>query len=99
MDRRTGAAASITGHSATMHRQQVLARRRVALAILIVLALGTLLGAVLTGSFPLLIVTLLVDVGLAGYVAMLLMVRQHNTRAPHPMSASDEADRLKAISY
>jgi type II secretory pathway pseudopilin PulG len=99
VDRRTGAAASMTGHAADLHRQRVLARRRMALAILIVLALGTLVGAVLTGSFPLLIVTLLVDVGLAGYVAMLLMVKQNHTRAPHPMSASDEAERLSAISY
>jgi hypothetical protein len=99
VDRRTGAAASMTGHSAGLHHQQVVARRRTALAILIVLAVGTLVGAVLTGSFPLLIVTLVVDLGLAGYVAMLLMVKQHHTGAPQPMSASDEVERLNAISY
>ena len=57
-------------------RQKVLARRRYALIGLGLGAVVSLIGAIVMGSFPLLIVTLLFDVALAGYVAILLQIKQ-----------------------
>lgn len=68
--------------SPDLRRRQVLARRRLALIALMVLAVGTLVGAVLTGSYILLALTLACDVMLAVYIAVLLQVkrRQAETR-------------------
>jgi hypothetical protein len=57
-------------------RSKVLARRRFALIALGLGAVVSLIGAIVMGSFPLLIVTLLFDVALAGYVAILLQIKQ-----------------------
>jgi small-conductance mechanosensitive channel len=64
-----------------LHRRQVLARRRLALVILMVAAIATLIGAVLTGSYLLLALTLIMDVMLAVYVAVLLSIKQHQAAA------------------
>jgi hypothetical protein len=57
-------------------RGKVLARRRYALIALGLGAVVSLIGAIVTGSFPLLIVALLFDVALAAYVAILLQIKQ-----------------------
>ena len=64
------------GIRADENRRRVLARRRIALIALGAGALISLVAAVVTGSFPLLIVTLVFDVLLAGYVTILLQVKQ-----------------------
>ena len=58
------------------HRERVLARRRIALIVLGVAVIGTLAGAIITGSWPILAVSLVVDVALAAYVAVLLQIKQ-----------------------
>jgi hypothetical protein len=70
-----GRAPATRGGSADV-RQKVLARRRYALIALGLGAVVSLIGAIVTGSFPLLIVTLLFDVALAAYVAILLQIKQ-----------------------
>jgi peptidoglycan/LPS O-acetylase OafA/YrhL len=80
-----------------LRRRQVLARRRLALVALMVLAVGTLVGAVLTGSYLLLGSTLVVDVMLAVYVAVLLQVKRHQAETRH-LSAPGP-DRVGAASY
>ena len=57
-------------------REQVLARRRNALVGIVFLAIATLAAAIVTGSVVLLAVSLVVDVVLAGYIAMLLQIKQ-----------------------
>jgi hypothetical protein len=64
-------------------RQQVLARRRIALIGLVVAVPVTLAAALFTGSVPILIISLVVDVILAGYIAMLLQIKQ-GQGAPSP---------------
>ena len=54
----------------------MLARRRMALVTLGVLAIGTLAIAIITGSLPILVLSLIVDVMLAGYIAILLQIKQ-----------------------
>jgi fatty acid desaturase len=80
---------------ADMRRRQVLARRRLALVILMVLAVGTLVGAVITGRYLLLALTLAIDVILAVYIAVLLQIKRHQaeTRLPVPPG------RVGAASY
>lgn len=58
------------------HREQVLARRRIALIVLGVAVVGTLVAAIITGSWPVLAISLIVDVALAAYVAILLQIKQ-----------------------
>jgi hypothetical protein len=62
--------------AAAAHRAQVLARRRTALIVLGVAVIGTLAAAIITGSWPVLAVSLVVDVVLAAYVAILLQIKQ-----------------------
>ena len=57
-------------------RRRLLARRRMALILLVALVPVTLVAAITTGSTVLLIVNLVCDVLLAGYVAMLLQIKQ-----------------------
>jgi hypothetical protein len=61
---------------ASEHRDRVLARRRTALIVLGVAVVGTLVTAILTGSWPILALSLVVDVALAAYVAILLQIKQ-----------------------
>jgi len=63
-------------------RQQVLARRRIALIGLVVAVPVTLAVALFTGSVPILILNLVVDVILAGYIAMLLQIKQGQSAGP-----------------
>ncbi len=81
MNRQTGGDPTAAA-SPDERRRQVLARRRLALIALMVLAVGTLVGAVLTGSYVLLALTLACDVMLAVYIAVLLQIkrRQAETR-------------------
>jgi hypothetical protein len=81
VNRQPGTADSMLATPADMRRRQVLARRRLALVALMVLAVGTLVGAVLTGSYWLLALTLIIDVALAVYVALLLSVKQRQAAA------------------
>lgn len=67
---------------ATEHREQVLGRRRMALIALGVAVIATLAAAIFTGSWPILAVSLVVDVMLAAYVAILLQIKQHKGSAP-----------------
>jgi len=76
VNRQTGVIDPSLATPADLHRRQVLARRRLALIALMVLAIGTLVGAVLTGSYWLLALTLILDAVLAVYVAVLLSIKQ-----------------------
>jgi len=67
---------------AAEHREQVLSRRRMALIALGVAVVGTLAIAIITGSWPILAVSLVVDVMLAAYVAVLLQIKQGKGHAP-----------------
>lgn len=83
------------GDAAAEHRAQVLARRRTALIVLGVAVVGTLAAAIITGSWPILAVSLVVDVALAAYVAILLQIKQNKGPAPQgydPVAGDDEGD-------
>ncbi|HSM01343.1 MAG TPA: hypothetical protein VK960_02730 [Acidimicrobiia bacterium] len=76
-------------------RQQVLARRRIALIGLIVAVALTLAIALFTGSVLMLIINLVIDVVLAGYIAMLLQIKQGKgtpQRRPVRRGADDEEE-------
>jgi len=83
VNRQTGVVDPILSTPYDVHRRQVLSRRRLALVGLMVLAVGTLVGAVLTGSFWLLALTLILDVMLAVYVAVLLSIKQRQAAVRH----------------
>ncbi|MCJ7726518.1 MAG: hypothetical protein MUP76_09060 [Acidimicrobiia bacterium] len=70
---------------ASEHRDLVLARRRTALIVLGVAVIGTLAAAILTGSWPILAISLVVDVALAAYVAILLQIKQRKGGDPAPV--------------
>jgi len=76
-------------------RRQVLARRRLALIGLMVLAVGTLVGAVLTGSYVFLAITLVCDVMLAVYIAVLLQIKRHQAEIRYLGTRGD--DRVGAV--
>jgi len=76
VNRQTGVVDPILSTPYDVHRRQVLSRRRLALV-------GTLVGAVLTGSFWLLALTLILDVMLAVYVAVLLSIKQRQAAVRH----------------
>lgn len=63
-------------------RERVLARRRLALIGFGVLVPVTLVLAILTGSIVLLMLNLLADLLIAGYVAMLLQIKQTQSGPP-----------------
>ncbi|HUG75662.1 MAG TPA: hypothetical protein VMM81_08360, partial [Acidimicrobiia bacterium] len=65
-------------------REGVLARRRMALLGLGVAVPVTLILAIITGSIPVLIANILISVALAGYVAMLLSIKQSQQRPAAP---------------
>jgi hypothetical protein len=80
-------------------RARVLARRKTALIALGVTVVATLVGAVVTGSTLLLGATLAADVVLAGYVAMLLTIKQRRHQGPSSRVAySDDADDVRVVS-
>lgn len=66
-----------TTRGAITARDQVLARRRIALVVIVGLVPVTLIAALMTGSTTILFVNLFVDVLLAGYIAMLLSIKQN----------------------
>lgn len=71
-----GTAVRPSGRQSDASRQAVLARRRSALIALGFGAVLTLVAAIVTGSVVLLVLTLVFDVLLALYVAVLLQVKQ-----------------------
>lgn len=71
-------------------RRQVLARRRLALIALMLLAVGTLVGAVLTGSYVFLAITLACDVMLAVYIAVLLQIKRHQAESRYLGTRGDD---------
>ena len=64
------------GLGAAGQRDSVLARRRVALIVLVAAVPVTLIAAIFTGSTMFLIINLVFDLLIAGYVAMLLQIKQ-----------------------
>ena len=64
------------GLGAAAQRDSVLARRRVALIVLVAAVPVTLIAAIFTGSTMFLIINLVFDLLIAGYVAMLLQIKQ-----------------------
>ena len=77
-------------------RQQVLARRRMALIALVVAVPLTLGAALYTGSTVLLFVNLFVDVVLAGFIAMLLQIKQ-TQQVARPRWTLDPEDEVRVI--
>ena len=71
-------------NAAGQHRARVLARRRTALVVLGVAVVATLAAAIITGSWPILAVSLVVDVALAAYVAILLQIKQSKAAGMPP---------------
>jgi hypothetical protein len=78
-------------------REQVLARRRFGLIILGVLVPVTLGLALYTGSTLFLIVTLVVDVFLAGYIAILLSIKQRQKATARKWTLDPEEDDVRVV--
>lgn len=76
-------------------RERVLARRRMALIILIVLVPITLVAAIMTGSILILVVNLVADVLIAVYVAMLLLIKQ--SQGDRPPGSGRPAEDVRAV--
>jgi hypothetical protein len=75
------------------HRARVLARRKTALIVIVVAVVGTLVLAILLGSWPLLALSLVIDVVLAAYIAILLQIKQRKAGpAPPPAPAASDPD-------
>jgi hypothetical protein len=79
-------------HGPVTHREQVLARRRVALIVLSALVPLTLVGALVTGAKLLLICNLIADVAIGVYVAVLLRIKQEQQTTPRWASAEEDED-------
>jgi len=77
-------------------RQQVLARRRMTLIALVVAVPLTLGAALYTGSTVLLFLNLFVDVVLAGFIAMLLQIKQ-TQQVARPRWTLDPEDEVRVI--
>lgn len=75
-------------------RDQVLARRRMALIALGVGVVVTLIAAIITGWFWLLLVNIAVGLALAGYVAMLLSIKQSQQHRPTGRPPRDDEMRV-----
>ena len=97
VNRQPDSAGPLAAFPIDLRRRQVLARRRLALVLLMVAAVGTLVGAVLTGSYLLLGLTLAIDVMLAVYIAVLLQIKRY--QANSRLGASPGPDRVGAASY
>lgn len=78
-------------------RDQVLARRRYALIALAVGVVLTLVMAIITGSVMILIVNIVVGVVLAGYIAMLLNIKQTQQRRPAPRPGKRDEDDMRVM--
>jgi hypothetical protein len=76
-------------------REQVLARRRLALLGLAAAIPVTLVVAIVTGSVPLLIVNIVVGILFAGYVAMLLQIKQNQQRVPRAPARPRQDDEVR----
>ncbi len=72
----TRPAAGSVGSSMNVERESVLARRRLALIALVAAVPVTLVAAIFTGSTMFLILNLVFDLLVAGYVAMLLQIKR-----------------------
>lgn len=78
-------------------RQQVLARRRFALIGLVAAVPLTLALALFTGSVPFLILNLIVDVVLAGYIAMLLQIKQSQGSPRYISQDLDDEEEVNVV--
>jgi uncharacterized protein (DUF2062 family) len=78
-------------------RQQVLARRRFALIGLVAAVPLTLALALFTGSVPFLILNLIVDVVLAGYIAMLLQIKQSQGNPRYISEGLDDEEEVNVV--
>ena len=92
---RTQTRAGEAQRAAAEHRARVLARRRNALVILGLAVVGTLAAAIVTGSWPILVVSLIADVALAAYVAILLQIKQSKGSA---MPDFEDPDDVQVVS-
>lgn len=88
-------AASGGGPSA---RERVLARRRNALIGLGIAVIATLVAAIITGSVVLLVVSLIVDVALAGYIAMLLQIKQNSGGTSGRHGRWEDTQQVRVVS-
>jgi len=86
-----------TGLAPDLRRRQVLTRRKLALVALALAALGTLVGAVMTGSVALLAITLVCDLLLAVYIAVLLQIKRRQAESRY--LGTRGADRAGAVTY
>lgn len=81
-----------------VNRAQVLSRRRQILVALFATAVLTLGAAIVRGSFPLLILHLVVDAALVWYVMMLLQIKSRQQAAPvldiEPLHSGDAPVRV-----
>jgi archaellum biogenesis protein FlaJ (TadC family) len=79
-------------------RDQVLARRRIALLALGAAVPVTLILAIVTGSIPLLIVNIAVGMALAGYIALLLQIKQsQQVRPPTGRTLQEDDAEMQVI--
>ena len=97
---RPAATASPSAALANLQREQVLARRRTALILLMAAAVATLAFAIIRGSWVLLGLTLVVDVALAVYIAVLLQIKQRQaaTRFRASTLAEGQNDEMRIAS-
>lgn len=79
-DPRQRTASAPAGTAMPGERDIVLARRRLALIVLVAAVPITLAAAIVTGSTMFLIINLAVDLLIAGYVGMLLQIKQTQDR-------------------
>ena len=79
-DPRQRTATAPSGPAMPGERDSVLARRRLALIVLVAAVPITLAAAIVTGSTMFLIINLAVDLLVAGYVGMLLQIKQAQDR-------------------
>jgi hypothetical protein len=79
------------------NRNRIKARRRHILIGLGVVAVATLVAAIITASWTILIINLIVDAVLSAYVAMLLQVKEYSQArqlelAGRPLEGSEQAE-------
>ncbi|MDX1690944.1 MAG: hypothetical protein R3290_07980 [Acidimicrobiia bacterium] len=86
------------GAGGMSERERVLARRRNTLVALGLGAIVTLVAAIVTGSVVLLALSLLVDVALAGYIAMLLQIKQSSGAAGRHGRWESEPEQVRVVS-
>ena len=78
-------------------RSQVLARRRFALIGLGAAVLVTLLLALFTGSVAILILNLIIDLILAGYIAMLLQIKQGKSMPQYRPRSREDDEEVRVV--